>query len=135
VIAAQLNGSNEIEIWGDGEQTRSFTFIEDTIDGIFRLYESDVSEPINLGSSQLVTINGLVDIVEEIAGVKLERRYNRSAPQGVRGRNSDNTMILDRLGWEPGTSLEAGMAKTYHWIHEQMVSGAGDRAALAVEAI
>src|SRR5207248_6071867 len=132
VIEAQLSGSGTIEIWGDGEQTRSFTFIDDTIDGLFRLIESDVSEPINLGSSQLVTINGLVDIVEEIAGVRLERRYDLSAPQGVRGRNSDNTLILERLGWEPSTSLEVGLQKTYRWIYEQMASGAEDDAALAL---
>ena len=90
-------------------------------------------DPINLGSSQLVTINGLVDIVEGIAGVKLERNYNLSAPQGVRGRNSDNTLILEQLGWEPSISLEDGLAKTYAWIHEQMTSGARDEAALAFQ--
>ncbi len=126
VIAAQLAGSDVIEIWGDGEQTRSFTYIDDTIDGIFRLLEGGVTEPINLGSSQLVTINQLVDIVEEIAGISLQRRYNLSAPQGVRGRNSDNTMILERLGWEPNTSLETGMATTYAWIREQMTGGIED---------
>jgi GDP-D-mannose 3', 5'-epimerase len=126
VAAAQHSGSNTIEIWGDGEQTRSFTYIDDTVEGIFRLMESDVPDPINLGSTQLVTINGLVDLVEEIAGVTLERRYDLSAPQGVRGRNSDNTMILDRLGWEPSTSLESGMANTYGWISEQMSRGLGD---------
>ena len=126
VASAVLTGTNTIEIWGDGEQTRSFTYIDDTIEGIFRLMTSDVSEPINLGSSQLVTINRLVDIVEEIAGVTLERRYNLGAPQGVRGRNSDNTMIRDRLGWEPSTTLESGMAATYAWIHEQMSRGVDD---------
>jgi nucleoside-diphosphate-sugar epimerase len=126
VLAAQLSGSNTIEIWGDGEQTRSFTYIADTIDGIFRLMASDVTDPLNLGSSQLVTINQLVDIVEEIAGVTLKRRYNLSAPQGVRGRNSDNTMILERLGWEPSTSLEAGITTTFAWIREQMTGGVAD---------
>src|SRR3712207_3172253 len=106
VIEAQLSGSNAIEIWGDGEQTRSFTYIDDTIDGVFRIMESDVTEPINLGSSQLVTINELVDIVEGIADVKLERRYDTSAPQGVRGRNSDNTKIKQLLDWEPTIPLE-----------------------------
>jgi GDP-D-mannose 3', 5'-epimerase len=134
VIEAQLAGTSEIKIWGDGEQTRSFTFIEDAVEGIFRLLESDVSEPINLGSSQLVTINRLVDIVEEIAGVKLDREYDRSAPQGVRGRNSDNTLILERLGWEPSTTLEAGLEKTYRWIYSQLASGATDEAALALKA-
>jgi GDP-D-mannose 3',5'-epimerase len=133
VIAAQLDGKNEIEIWGDGMQTRSFTYIDDTIEGLFRIMESDFTDPINLGSSQLVTINGLVDIVEGIAGVKLERKYNLSAPQGVRGRNSDNTLILEQLGWEPSISLEDGLEKTYHWIHNQMTSGARDEAALAFQ--
>jgi GDP-D-mannose 3',5'-epimerase len=133
VIEAQLDGTTEIEIWGDGEQTRSFTYIDDTIEGLFRIMESEFSEPINLGSAQLVTINGLVDIVEGIAGVKLERRYNVSAPQGVRGRNSDNTLIREQLGWEPSISLEDGLAKTYQWIYEQMTSGARDEAALAFQ--
>jgi nucleoside-diphosphate-sugar epimerase len=133
VIEAQLDGTNEIEIWGDGMQTRSFTYIDDTIEGLFRIIESDFTDPINLGSSQLVTINGLVDIVEGVAGVKLERRYNLSAPQGVRGRNSDNTLIREQLGWEPSISLEEGLEKTYHWIHDQMTSGARDEAALAFQ--
>jgi GDP-D-mannose 3',5'-epimerase len=133
VIEAQLNGTGAIEIWGDGEQTRSFTYIDDTIDGLFRIMESEFSEPINLGSSQLVTINGLVDIVEGIAGVKLERNYNLAAPQGVRGRNSDNALILEELGWEPSISLEDGLEKTYHWIYQQMTSGRTDEAALAFQ--
>jgi GDP-D-mannose 3', 5'-epimerase len=131
VIEAQLNDSGTIEIWGDGEQTRSFSYIDDNIEGLFRIMESDLTEPVNLGSSELVTINGLVDIVENIAGIKLERNYNLSAPQGVRGRNSDNTFILERLGWEPNIPLEVGMRKTYDWIYEQMTSGARDDAALA----
>jgi nucleoside-diphosphate-sugar epimerase len=133
VIEAQLDGTSEIEIWGDGEQTRSFTYIDDTIEGLFRIMGSGFSDPINLGSSQLVTINGLVDIVEGIAGVKLERKYNLSAPQGVRGRNSDNALIRKQLGWEPSITLEDGLEKTYHWIHEQMTSGARDDAALAFQ--
>ena len=133
VIEAQLHGTNEIEIWGDGEQTRSFTYIEDTIEGLFRIMESELCDPINLGSSQLVTINGLVDIVEGIVGVKLDRKYNLSAPQGVRGRNSDNALILERLGWEPSVSLEDGLERTYQWIHAQMTSGARDEAALAFQ--
>jgi GDP-D-mannose 3', 5'-epimerase len=133
VIEAQLNQTGAIEIWGDGEQTRSFTYIDDTIEGLFRIMESEFSEPINLGSSQLVTINGLVDIVEGIADVKLERNYNLSAPQGVRGRNSDNALIREQLGWEPSISLEDGLEKTYHWIYEQMTSGRTDEAALAFQ--
>jgi nucleoside-diphosphate-sugar epimerase len=133
VIEAQFAGTGELEIWGDGEQTRSFTYIDDTIEGILRLTESDFSDPINLGSSQLVTINGLVDIVEGIAGVELARKYNLAAPQGVRGRNSDNTLILERLGWAPSISLEEGLARTYRWIYEQLTSGAEDEAALAFQ--
>jgi GDP-D-mannose 3', 5'-epimerase len=123
VIEAQLSGDYSIEIWGDGRQTRSFMYIEDAVEGILRIMESDITSPINLGSSQLVTINRLVEIVEEIAGVRLERRHDLSAPQGVRGRNSDNTLILQMLEWEPSTTLEAGMEKTYAWIYEQMTSG------------
>jgi nucleoside-diphosphate-sugar epimerase len=130
VIEAQLEETGTIEIWGDGLQTRSFTYIDDTIHGVMQLMEQEVTEPINLGSSQLVTINKLVDIVEAIAGVKLERTYRLDAPQGVRGRNSDNSLILERLGWEPSTSLEAGLERTYNWIYEQMTSGVRDDAAL-----
>jgi GDP-D-mannose 3',5'-epimerase len=123
VIEAQISGEHVIKIWGDGEQRRSFTFIDDTIDGMFRIMESEFSAPINLGSSQLVSINRLVSIVEEVAGVRLERRYDLSAPQGVRGRNSDNSVIKQVLGWEPSIPLEEGIAKTYGWIREQMMSG------------
>jgi GDP-D-mannose 3',5'-epimerase len=121
VIEAELSGSGEIEIWGDGEQTRSFMFIDDCVRGTQLLMASDVSEPLNLGSAQLVTINELVSIVEEIAGVRLRRRYNTGAPQGVRGRNSDNTLIQQYLGWRPQISLEDGLAKTYAWIRDQMI--------------
>ncbi len=120
VIQAKKSGANEIEIWGDGQQTRSFMFIDDCIKGILLLMDSDVVEPINLGSSEMVTINQLVDIVEEIAGVKLERRYNLNAPKGVRGRSSDNTLIRQRLGWEPSVPLREGIAQTYAWIEAQM---------------
>jgi nucleoside-diphosphate-sugar epimerase len=120
VVQAQLAGTNQIEIWGDGEQTRSFTYIDDCLAGTLRLMESDVAEPLNIGSDQLVTINQLVDIVEAIAGVKLKRHYKLDAPKGVRGRNSDNTLIQERLGWVPSIRLEDGMRQTYEWIHEQM---------------
>ena len=120
VIEAKLSGDHEIEIWGDGEQTRSFMYIDDCVDGTLRLVGSDVGDPINIGSSELVSINQLVDVAEDIAGVKLERTYKRDAPQGVRGRNSDNTMILERLGWEPSTPLRDGLERTYAWIHDQM---------------
>jgi GDP-D-mannose 3', 5'-epimerase len=122
VIAALQSGSGEIEIWGDGEQTRSFTYIDDCLEGTLRLMDSDVAEPLNVGSEQLVTINQLVDIVESIAGVKLKRHYKLDAPKGVRGRNSDNTLIRQRLGWGPSIKLETGMRQTYAWIHEQMSS-------------
>jgi len=120
VIQALLSGSGEIEIWGDGEQTRSFTYIDDCVTGTLRLMQSDVAEPLNIGSDQLVTINQLVDIVERIAGVQLKRRYRLDAPKGVRGRNSDNTLIHDRLGWTPSIRLEDGMRRTYEWIYGEM---------------
>jgi nucleoside-diphosphate-sugar epimerase len=120
VAMARLSGTNEIEIWGDGEQTRSFTYIDDCVEGTLRLMASDIRDPLNIGSEQLVTINGLVDIVESIAGVKLSRRYNLDAPQGVRGRNSDNTLISELLGWAPSVDLERGLELTYQWIYDQL---------------
>jgi nucleoside-diphosphate-sugar epimerase len=120
IAEAQISGNHEIEIWGDGEQTRSFMYIDDCLVGTRRIMDSDIDVPINLGSSEMVTINGLVDIVEEIAGIKVTRRYDLDAPKGVRGRNSDNTMILERLGWEPSVSLQGGLAQTYRWIYDQV---------------
>ena len=122
VIQAKVSGKHEIEIWGDGHQTRSFMYIDDCTKGTQAILESEITEPINLGSSELVTINQLVDIVEEIAGVKLERNYKLDAPKGVDGRNSDNTKILQYLGWEPSIRLKDGMAKTYEWIESQMLA-------------
>jgi GDP-D-mannose 3', 5'-epimerase len=122
VALAKLTGDHEIEIWGDGEQTRSFMYIDDCLFGTTKILERDIRDPINLGSSELVTINQLVDIVEEIAGVRLTRRYNLDAPKGVRGRNSDNTLILERLGWEPSTPLAVGLEKTYAWIFDELVT-------------
>ncbi len=119
VITAKESGDHTIEIWGDGRQTRSFMYIDDCVDGILKITNSEIIEPINLGSDELTTINGLVDIVEEIAGIKLERIYNLSAPKGVNGRNSDNTLITELLGWAPGIRLRDGMAKTYEWIHRE----------------
>jgi GDP-D-mannose 3', 5'-epimerase len=124
VIAAKLSGKHEIEIWGDGKQTRSFMYIDDCLKGTQMLTASDVIEPTNIGSSELVTINQLVDIVEEIAAVKLKRNYNLSAPKGVNGRNSDNTKIKQLLGWEPNIRLRDGMEKTYRWIYDQMTKKA-----------
>jgi nucleoside-diphosphate-sugar epimerase len=120
VIEAKLSGEHEIEIWGDGEQTRSFMYIDDCVKGSQLLMHSDVAEPINIGSDELVTINQLVDIVEGIAGVKLRRRYLLDAPKGVRGRNSDNTLIKARLGWAPSITLQTGLEQTYRWIYDQM---------------
>jgi nucleoside-diphosphate-sugar epimerase len=122
VIEAKVSGKHEIEIWGDGHQTRSFMYIDDCTKGTQAILESEIHEPINLGSSELVTINQLVDIVEEIAGVKLVRKYNLNAPKGVNGRNSDNTLIQKYLGWEPSIRLRDGMAKTYAWIESQMLA-------------
>ncbi len=119
VIDAKVRGTNAIEIWGDGQQTRSFQFIDDCVYGAQAILGSDITDPLNLGSSELTTINGLVDIVEEIAGVTLERRYNLSAPKGVNGRNSDNTMIKSLLGWEPSIRLRTGLEQTYRWIFDQ----------------
>jgi len=124
VASAVLSGKNEIEIWGDGKQTRSFTYIDDCVEGTLRLTASDVREPLNIGSEQLVTINELVDIVEGIAGVSLKRNYNLSAPQGVRGRNSDNSLIRERLDWSPSIALEDGLHNTYRWIVDRMSEGA-----------
>lgn len=123
VIEAQRSGKHEIEIWGDGQQTRSFMYIDDCLHGIQAILDSDILEPINLGSSELVSINQLVDIVEDIAGIKLKRSYNLNAPKGVNGRNSDNDLIKKYLGWEPSVKLRDGMEKTYRWIHDQMVPG------------
>lgn len=124
VIEAKLSGKHEIEIWGDGHQTRSFMYIDDCLKGTQMFLESDVTEPLNLGSDEIVTINGLVDIVENIAGVKLKRNYNLSAPKGVNGRNSDNTLIKEHFNWAPEIKLRDGLERTYAWIYDQIVSGA-----------
>jgi GDP-D-mannose 3',5'-epimerase len=120
VIDAKRSGDLRISIWGDGEQTRSFMYIDDCLKGIDLITKSSWVEPINLGSAELVSINQLVSIVEKIAGVTLERNYDLDAPQGVRGRNSDNSLIREVFDWEPDTSLVQGMEETYSWIHDQM---------------
>jgi GDP-D-mannose 3', 5'-epimerase len=122
VAEAELSGRHEIEIWGDGQQTRSFTYIDDCVYGTRALMASEIEEPINVGSSEMVTIDQLVDTLEQIAGLELERSYDISAPKGVRGRNSDNTMILERLGWEPDTSLRNGLEPTYRWVRNQVAA-------------
>lgn len=121
VIDGELNGVKEIVIWGDGHQTRSFMYIDDCIKGITDIMYSDIEEPINLGSSEMVSINQLADMAEEIAGYTLQRFYDPDAPKGVRGRNSDNTLIRHYLNWEPSTPLMEGLKKTFHWIREQMI--------------
>lgn len=131
VIAAKLSGRQEIDIWGDGQQTRSFMYIDDCLTGIERIMASDIREPINLGSSELVSINQMVDIVEEIAGVRLRRRYQLDAPKGVAGRNSDNTLIQQLLGWEPSIRLRDGLETTYRWIMQQYVRTHAGRPAVA----
>jgi GDP-D-mannose 3',5'-epimerase len=122
IAAAKLSGNHAIEIWGDGEQTRSFMYIDDCLRGTLAIMDSDIDEPINLGSNELVSINQLVDIIEKIAGIEVARRYVLDAPKGVRGRNSDNTLIRRHLGWEPGIRLEVGLEKTYRWIYDQMTA-------------
>ena len=120
VISAIMNDTGTIEIWGDGEQTRSFMYIDDCLFGTKRVMASDVIEPLNLGSDELVSINQLVDVVEKIAGVKLKRTYKLDAPKGVRGRNSDNTRIKEKLSWAPSIALADGMERTYRWIYDEM---------------
>jgi len=119
VIQAQLSGKHEIEIWGDGTRTRSFMYIDDCILGVQKIMDSEILDPINLGSSEMVSINQLVDIVESIAGLKLKRTYDLDAPKGVMGRNSDNTLIKKYLNWEPSIPLRQGLEKTYAWIYDQ----------------
>jgi nucleoside-diphosphate-sugar epimerase len=122
VIEAKASGKHEIEIWGDGKQTRSFMYIDDCTRGTQAILESEIHEPINLGSNELVTIDQLVSIAEEIAGIKLKRKYNLGAPKGVNGRNSDNTKIKQYLGWEPSIRLKEGLARTYAWIESEMMA-------------
>jgi GDP-D-mannose 3',5'-epimerase len=118
-VASTPDGG-EIEIWGDGLQTRSFTFVDDCVEGIHRIVRTDHPEPLNLGTDELITIDGLVDLVSGVAGKTLVKRHDLSKPQGVRGRNSDNTRLREVLGWEPGTSLETGLRRTYPWIESQL---------------
>ena len=135
VIEAKLKGTHEINIWGDGRQTRSFMYIDDCVEGTYRIMNSDIEEPVNLGSSELVTINQLVDIAEGIAGIRLRRTYDLGAPRGVNGRNSDNSMILGRLGWEPSIRLRRGLAETYRWIEQQMAEEASAQRCERMDAV
>jgi nucleoside-diphosphate-sugar epimerase len=119
VALAKLTGNHEVEVWGDGEQTRSFCYIDDCLTGLEKLMASDFHEPLNLGQDRMVTINELVDIVADVAGISVTKRHI-SGPQGVRGRNSDNTLLRDTLKWSPEISLEAGFQQTYQWIEAQV---------------
>jgi len=123
VALAPDNG--EIEVWGDGEQTRSFMYVDDCVEGLIRIMASDYREPLNLGSNELVTINGLVDLLAKIAGKRLTKCHNLAGPQGVRGRNSDNTRLREVLTWEPTIRLEQGLRVTYNWIASRVLSDAG----------
>jgi nucleoside-diphosphate-sugar epimerase len=122
VIEAKLGGRHEIVIWGSGHQTRSFMYIDDCLQGVGLIMNSGILEPINLGSSEMVSINQLVDIVEDIAGIKLKRIYDLDAPKGVMGRNSENTLIQRYLNWEPDIPLRTGLEKTYAWIYDQLLA-------------
>lgn len=122
VIAAKLSGQHEIVIWGDGTRTRSFMYIDDCVSGVRRIMDSGIEEPINLGSTEMVPVNQLVDMVEDVAGIKLKRVYDLDAPKGVMGRNSENTLIRRYLGWEPSIPLRTGLEKTYAWIYDQYVA-------------
>jgi nucleoside-diphosphate-sugar epimerase len=119
VAVAKLTGSNEIEIWGDGKQTRSFCYVDDCVLGIYKLMRSEYSEPLNLGQDRMVSIDELADLVADVAGVVVRKKHV-PGPQGVRGRNSDNTRLRQVLGWEPAISLEAGLARTYSWIENEV---------------
>lgn len=120
IAEAVITGRHELDIWGDGEQTRSFMYVDDCVQGSQMILAGDFAEPINLGSSELVSINQLYTIVEEIAGIRCQRNYQLDAPQGVRGRNSDNTLIQEVYGWEPSITLADGMARTYAWVYDQV---------------
>lgn len=125
VALAAITGEHQLEIWGDGHQTRSFTYIDDCLDGTELVMRGTSPDPVNIGSSELVSVNQLVDIVEQIAGVTCERTYRLEAPLGVRGRNSDNTMVRARYGWEPSTTLHDGLERTYAWVHDQLKRSLG----------
>lgn len=123
IAQAKLSGEHKIDVWGDGSQQRSYMYVDDCVHGVQLILNSDLHEPINLGSSELVSINQLIGIVEEIAGIKVEKEYIHKAPKGVKGRNSDNTRIKESLGWEPSTRLYDGLEQTYRWIYDQVAQG------------
>jgi GDP-D-mannose 3', 5'-epimerase len=132
-IAIAQDGE-EIEVWGDGKQTRSFTFVDDCVEGIYRIMQSDHYLPLNLGSDELISVDGLVDLVAEIAGKRIGKRHDLSKPQGVRGRNSDNSTVTKLLGWAPPTSLELGLEKTYPWVEAELMRAGRIPAELVIQA-
>jgi len=134
IALAKLTGENEIEIWGDGEQTRSFCYISDCLEGIHRLMRSDFHEPLNLGQDRMVTINELADLIAEIAGISIVKNHIKG-PQGVRGRNSDNTKLREILGWEPQVSLEDGLRITYNWIEQQVAASLSPEQMRSLDAV
>jgi nucleoside-diphosphate-sugar epimerase len=119
VAMAKVTGNHVVEIWGDGEQTRSFCYIDDLVEGVYRLMQSDYHQPLNIGQDRMVTINELADMIASIAGISIIKKHIPGT-QGVRGRNSDNTRLRTVLGWEPQISLEEGLERTYYWIEEQV---------------
>ena len=123
IIEAKMNNLKSIEVWGDGEQTRSFMFIDDCIEGTEKIFHSNIQDPINLGSEEQVSINQMIDIIEEIAETKLERKYLLDRPKGVKGRSSDNEKIIKELKWSPKIKLRVGIKKTYDWIYKSIISG------------
>ena len=123
IIEAKLNNLKSIDVWGDGEQTRSFMYIDDCIEGTEKIFKSNILDPVNLGSEQQVSINQMIDIIEEIAGTKLERKYLLDKPKGVMGRSSDNQKIIKELKWSPKIELKIGLKKTYEWIYKSIISG------------
>jgi nucleoside-diphosphate-sugar epimerase len=127
---ALTHSGGEIEVWGDGEQTRSFMYVDDCVEGLTRLMASDYREPLNLGTDQLVSVNELVDLIARVAGKRIRKRHDLSKPQGVRGRNSDNSRLREVLGWEPATSLEQGLATTYKWIERTVTNNSNPLTAL-----
>jgi GDP-D-mannose 3',5'-epimerase len=131
-IALAKDG-DEIDVWGDGEQTRSYCYVDDCVQGIYKLMRSDYRDPLNLGQDRLITINQLVEMVAAIAGKRIRKHHVLSAPQGVRGRNSDNSRLQEVLGWVPMVSLEEGLRRTYEWIHQQVHTSAGERAVGSAE--
>lgn len=122
IVEAKLSGDHTVEIWGDGEQTRSYMWIDDCVYGTKMIMDGEYDKPLNLGSSEGVSVNQVYDVLEEIAGIKVQRTYNLTAPQGVRGRNSDNTLIAQVYGWEPSTSLQMGLERLYAWIYDQLAA-------------